>query len=285
MQVGTVGDLWRYPVKSMRGEACAGLVLTPRGVAGDRVYAVLDQTSGKIASAKHPRLWGALLACSAALAAPDTPADTPPMVRITLPDGSVLVSGHDPVDDLLSAALGRAVALVSEPPAVAEIERYWPDVEGLALRDTVTAGPIAQGAPGHPFVDYAPVHLLTGASLARLRALYPAGQIDSRRFRANLLIDLAGEVAAFVENAWVGKTLLIGESVRLRVSNPAPRCVVPTLPQADLGQDVGILRALATHNLPPIPALGGVPQPSLGAYASVEQPGPIRRGDPVRLMA
>jgi uncharacterized protein YcbX len=206
-----------------------------------------------------------------------------PAVQIILPDGRALVAGRDPVDTLLSAVFGRAVALVSEPPAIVEIERYWPDVEGLALRDAVTSGPIGQGAPGNPFVDYAPVHLLTTASLARLHALYPAGHVDMRRFRPNLVVELTGGEEGFVENDWVGRTLLIGDDTRLRVSDPTPRCVVPTLPQADLSQDVGILRAVAAHNRPPIPALGGLTQPSLGVYAHMEQPGQIQRGDPVRL--
>jgi uncharacterized protein YcbX len=284
MQIGTVNGLWRYPIKSMRGEACATLTLTSRGVAEDRAYALRDLTTGKIASAKHPRMWGTLLTCCASMVVPPESGASLPEVQIILPDGRTVVIGRDPVDAQLSTVFGRMVALVSDSPVAVEIERYWPDVDGLALRDTVTSGPIGLGAPGNPFVDYAPVHLLTTASLARLHALYPAGHVDMRRFRPNLVVELAGGEAGFVENDWVGRTLLIGDDVRLRVSDPTPRCVVPTLPQADLPQDVGILRAVAAHNRPPIPALGGVLQPSLGVYASVEQPGQIQRGDPVRLI-
>jgi uncharacterized protein YcbX len=279
MRIGTVYGLWRYPIKSMRGEACTTLTLTSRGVVGDRAYALRDLTTGKIASAKHPRMWGALLTCCASMLVPPESGTSLLELQIILPDGRTVVTGRDPVDALLSTVFGRMVALVSDSPVAAEIERYWPDVDGLAFRDTVTSGPIGLGAPGNPFVDYAPVHLLTTASLARLHALYPAGHIDVRRFRPNLVVESAGSEAEFVENDWVGRTLLIGDGVRLQVSDPTPRCVVPTLPQADLPQDVGILRAVAAHNRPPIPALGGVLQPSLGVYARVEQPGLVRRGD------
>jgi uncharacterized protein YcbX len=65
-------------------------------------------------------------------------------------------------------------------------------VDGLApsetVRETVTANEIGLGAPGRTFFDYAPLHALTTATLATLSALHPSGQVDSRRFRPNLVI-------------------------------------------------------------------------------------------------
>ena len=77
---------------------------------------------------------------------------------------------------------------------------------------------------------------------------------------------------AFVENAWVGHTLAIGEEVRLRITDPMPRCVMTTLPQADLPKDTGILKTATRHN-----------QARVGAYAAVLQGGVIRAGDPVQI--
>jgi uncharacterized protein YcbX len=74
----------------------------------------------------------------------------------------------------------------------------------------------------------------------------------------------------FVENAWIGKVLAIGDTVRLSITSPCARCVMTTLPQDDLPKDVGILRAAAQHN-----------QANVGVYASVMQGGKIRRGDSV----
>jgi len=279
----TVLELWRYPVKSMRGEALTAVALTERGLAGDRGFALVDRDTGKVASAKLPRRWGKLLDCRAELVAPLSP-DQPPEIRITLPDGRALSTGTDDVEAALGELLGRDITLAIVPPDEPEIEREWPDIDGLNLRATETSGPIALGAPPGTFFDYAPLHLLTTGTLDHLRALYPEGRIDARRFRPNVLLATPPGVVGFIENDWVGRPLAIGDEVRLRVTNPSPRCVVPTLPQADLPRDLGILRAVVAHNRPAIPALDGVTQPSLGAYAVVERGGTIRRGDPVRLL-
>ena len=86
----------------------------------------------------------------------------------------------------------------------------------------------------------------------------------------------------FAENSWVGLNVEIGESLVLKVTSPCPRCVMTTLPQADLPQDHGILRAAAQHNQLYVPALGQA-MPSVGAYASVVRSGTLRRGDHFRM--
>lgn len=282
MGIGTISSLWRYPVKSLRGETLSSARITERGLPGDRACAVIDRATGKVASAKHPRLWGRLLACHAVVETTGAAAAIP-TVRITLPDGHDVVAGSDAADAALSALLDRDVALATVVPEAAQIDRYWPDVDGLAMRDVVTSGGIGAGAPPGTFFDYAPVHLLTTASLEYLAALYPLGHIDVRRFRANLVVAPSDGVVGFAENAWVGHRLLIGDEVCLRVIDPAPRCVIPTLPQAELPRDVGILRAIAAHNRPPVPVLNGEALPSFGVYAVVERPGVVHRGDTVRL--
>ena len=52
--VGSVVSMWRYPVKSMQGEQVHEAAMTERGVLGDRAYALVDRSTGKVASAKHP---------------------------------------------------------------------------------------------------------------------------------------------------------------------------------------------------------------------------------------
>lgn len=274
--LGTVEAIWRYPVKSMLGEELEAASAGERGLAGDRARAVVDLASGRIASAKQPRLWERLLACQAAVIAPGIPG-TAPVVRITLPDGRRLAADEDGADSALSALLDRPVRLASNAPASAEIERYWPDVEGMPQRDTYSTGPIAAAAAG-TFFDYAPIHLLTTAGLDHVQSLYPAGRFAARRFRPNLVIRPAAGAGAFPENDWVGRILLIGDRVRLRVIDPSPRCVIPTLAQGDLPRDLGILRAVAAHNRMPVPALDGAVMPCLGVYALVEQGGTVHRG-------
>jgi uncharacterized protein YcbX len=282
MIIGRIGALWRYPVKSMRGEAIESSSVTERGLPGDRAYALIDRATGKVASAKHPRLWGCLLGCQACLTASPGGLAVPP-IRITLPDGRVVTTAQDDLNAVLSELCEREVTISAAVPTQAEIERYWPDIEGMALRETITSGTIGSGAPGRTFFDFAPLHMLTTATLARLQALYPAGRFDARRFRPNLVIAPNDGTPGFVENSWVGQTILVGDEVRLRITDPSPRCVVPTLPQADLPRDLGILRTVVANNRPPIPTLGGTTMPSAGVYAVIEKGGTVKVGDAIQL--
>jgi uncharacterized protein YcbX len=279
--VGRVVGLWRYPVKSMMGEELNAVEVTERGLLGDRAYAVVDTSDGKVASAKNPRKWPQLFDFRAAFVdAPRTGAQLPP-VRITLPDGGSVASEHADVSPILSKVLSRKVTLESTErarhevgmtspprPSSARAEEYWPDMEGLDYRDTVTDFDLPEGT----FFDCALVHLLTTATLNRLRELYPQGRFETRRFRPNIVVEPGDDVRDFVENAWIGDTLAIGEAVRLSITGPCPRCVMTTLPQGDLPKDPGILRTAAQHN-----------RVNVGVYASVLRGGLVRRGDPVRL--
>ena len=82
---GSVLSLWRYPVKSMLGEELHATYVTDGGLLGDRVYAVMDQSTGKVASAKYPRKWGTLIACHASFLEPPRLGAQLPTVRIALP--------------------------------------------------------------------------------------------------------------------------------------------------------------------------------------------------------
>jgi hypothetical protein len=278
---GSVVALWRYPVKSMMGEELNAAEVTKAGLLGDRVYALVDGSDGKVASAKNPRKWPTLFDFRAVLAdVPRTGATMPP-VRITLPDGTVVSSEQRDIDQVLSTALKRPVTLdvaervdqagaeSSVPDArPATAEEYWPDMEGLDHRDTVTDFGLPQGT----FFDAAFVHVMTTATLDRLRELYPHGRFEVRRFRPNMVIAAANGGTDFVENAWIGRILAIGDAVRLSITGPCPRCVMTTLSQGDLPRDPGILRTAAQHN-----------HANVGVYASVLQGGAIRRGDSVSL--
>ena len=86
---GSVASLWRYPVKSMMGEQLDTAQVMPGGLLGDRAYALVDPSSGKVVSAKNPQKWPNLFSFRAAFAeAPQAGREIPP-VRITLPDGTI----------------------------------------------------------------------------------------------------------------------------------------------------------------------------------------------------
>jgi hypothetical protein len=263
---GSVVSLWRYPVKSMMGEELNASEVTERGLIGDRQFALRDRETGKVVGAKNPRKWGNFFDFRAAFVEPPQAGSTMPPVRITLPDGTVATSGEGDLEETLSRALGREVTFeeVHSRAEGAKAEEYWPDMEGLDYRDTVTDFELPEGT----FFDLAVVHLLTTATLDRLRALHPAGRIEARRFRPNIVIATGPEEEGFVENDWIGRTVSIGDEVRLRVSRPCPRCVMITLAQGDLPKDSGILRTAAQSN-----------HANVGVYADVVRGGTVRRGD------
>lgn len=276
---GSVRSVWRYPVKSMLGEELEACEVTERGFRGDRAFALVDAEDGKVASTKNPRKWARLFECRARFS------DDGGEVRITLPDGAT-VSARDPsAAELLSDLLGRKTTLRTSAAGPPVIEELW--LDGAPDGRAVTDETIARGSPAGTFFDYALVHLVTTGTLARFAELYPAGRFDVRRFRPNLLVSTADGAAEFVENGWIGKTVAIGESVRLAVTDPCPRCVMSTLAQEDLPADPGILRTAARHNS----LVGGegrgpagVYAASVGVYARVLSGGTVRRGDPVRVL-
>src|SRR5439155_25865512 len=193
--VGSVATLWRYPVKSMLGEELNASEVGQRGLLGDRGYALVDTADGKIASAKNPRKWPGMFQFRAALARDADPAESLPAVRITLPNGDLVSSEQADHDERLSRALDRAVTLQaagrgdprygaasSQELRPATAEEYWPDMEGLDYRDTVTDFDLPQDT----FFDCAAVHVLTTATLDQLREFYPQGRFEVRRFRPNL---------------------------------------------------------------------------------------------------
>lgn len=267
-QLGSVVGLWRYPVKSMMGEELNAAHVTERGLLGDRAYALVDPSNGKVASAKNPRKWAKLFDCRAAFAGSPRLGEKIPPARITLPDGTIVTSEQSDLKQILSKVFGREVTLETTAPQMPSLEEYWPDMEGLAHRETTTD----ETMPAGTFFDLAVIHVLTTATIDRLRELYPQGRVEVRRFRPNIVVEVASGEKDFVENAWVGHTLAIGNELRLNISGPCPRCVMTTLPQGDLPKDPGILRTAAQHN-----------QVNVGVYAAVVRGGAIRRGDPVRL--
>ncbi len=273
--LGTVIRLRRYPVKSMLGEDLDAGDVSRSGLAGDRRLAVISRRTGKVASAKYPRLWRDLLTLSAK-ALDGTGA------LITLPDGTTARSTDADIDDVLSGLLDEPVTLASVPPAGASLDRAVPEA---VLRDGITAPvearliEIGAGAPPGTFVDFAPLHLLTSATLDRIAELSPGRRAHLERYRPNVVIGTGA--AGFTENDWPGRELRIGTELVLRVIARTPRCAVPTLAHGELPRDAEALRVLARHNRVS-PMADSDPEPCAGVYAQVLRPGRISTGDPVR---
>ncbi len=235
--IGSVAALWRYPVKSLLGEELEEGEFSGTGIYGDRAYAVADGESGQIRNAKRAG-WHDLFSFAARLEGGATGSEAPSL-RVSTPDGHIVAGEGPDRDRLLSEAFGRAVTL--------------------------------EEAGGDPFFDLGAVHLLTTASLERLRELYGEGDFDARRFRPNVVVELDSGENGFVEDGWVGRTLSLGEVV-LEVTEPVARCVMTTLAQGDLPKDPKIMSTTYKYN-----------DNRVGVYARVIRGGRVRRGDRVEL--
>lgn len=263
--LGTVARIRRYPVKSMQGEELTSAVVDSRGLTGDRRYAVYEPETGRVASPKVPRKWARLLDFSAAYPEPPSGNGVSP-ARITFPEGPAVAADDPEVHALLSRALGRDVRLISEVPEKPRIEHAAPSGDPIDFEKTEDFPVI------NPFFDFGGTHLLTSATLAHLKSLYPDGTFDVLRYRPNFVIETPAGVTGFAENDWHNKIIAVGEEVRLRIIMPTVRCVVTTLPQAGLPQDPQLLRTIQKHN-----------NLCVGVYGAVVQPGTVRLGDELTL--
>ena len=166
-------------------------------------------------------------------------------VRITWPGGADALSSSRETDALLSATIGRPARLTTARPASISVERLDP----LAIDETIVD--IGHLMMEGRFADYAAIHLVTTAMMARLAELCPGVLIDERRFRPNLVVETRGDEHSFIENDWVGRNLAIGDEVRLRVSDPTPRCPCRRWVRKDLPEVQGsYARSPITTELP-----------------------------------
>jgi uncharacterized protein YcbX len=225
-------ELWRYPVKSLLGERLEAIEVEARGLQGDRRFAVTDR-HGKIGSGKTTRRFRLLPGLFDLRARIEGE-----RALVTLPDGRELHVGDPRLDRFVSARYGDDLHLVEESSV--------------------------------SYHDAAPLHLLTTASLTWLQARLPASEVDRRRFRPNILLDVVG--SELVEDGWVDKRFALGGAV-VRIRERAERCVMTTNSQDELPQDPAILAAVTKLN-----------DVCLGVFATVEQPGTIRVGDELTIV-
>ena len=247
-----VVELWRHPVKSLRGEALDEAVIEDNGLAGDRRWGIVDRDTGMVLTARRVP---PLLLASARLAGDG--------VEITLPDGEVLGAPSPQTDAALSTWIGRPVNVVHADAIDRGVGEYFAD----ATDDTSPA--ISWTMPQGRFVDALPLLVLTTASLRAGRALHPEGVWATRRFRPNIVVDVEGD--GFVEDAWCGHPVSIGGTVVQPVV-PCERCTMVTRPQPGLERDLDVFKVLARNH-----------GKNFGVWTAVQTPGVVRVGDEVTL--
>ena len=229
-------ELWRYPVKSLQGEKLPAARVGPLGIPGDRRWALFDRETGLGLTARRvPELL---------FAAARVRADGG--VEVLLPDGTVTAD-----DDAISAWLGRRVELRE-----ATEDGATPVYETPADEDVPDPTEWLQweGASG-PFHDSPRIRL----SLVSTGTL---GTWDRRRFRANVVLEGAGE------EQWQGREATLGAGL-VRFGRPIPRCVMTTRPQpGGIARDTSVLKTIHRER-------GGL----LAVRAAVVEPGIVRVGD------
>lgn len=240
--IGAVDRLCRYPVKSMQGEAIDEAFVAFTGVAGDRVHAFVDPTARPdfpwLTARELPELvrWRPRYLDPPALADRYPPAERL-RVEVEDPDGRRFAIDDPTLIEDIRARSGRTVALRSSEKGM------------------------------H---DARPVSLIAHASIDAIAAQVGA-PLDPARFRANLYVRwLSGR--AFEEDALVGRTLLVGDTVELMVRKRDGRCAIVNVDPVTAARDPAVLKAI-----------GASRQAQLGVYCVVLREGIVRRGDAIAL--
>lgn len=233
--VGRVAQLYRYPVKSMAGEAVATAKVRFSGIEGDRRYAFVRADGSKALQIDFPwftgREYPALVAYQALYDAGT--AD----ITVTAPDGSTHALDSDSLREALERESGKAVSL-------------------LRL--------------GRGTYDGAPLSLLSTRSVDTVAQAAALSDRDARRYRPNLLLELADGAH---EDDWVGKALTVGSGgAVIWVTRPDPRCMMINLDPATGQQTPAVLKYVATARAN-----------MLGVYATVLREGIVNVGDELRL--
>ena len=286
VKVGTLSQLYRYPVKSMAGEAPGRVTLLEGGIAGDRCWAVRDETNGGIRGAKKfPRLM------QIAARFPGSVRETSPPAELSFPDGSRALTTDLDIHERLSDFLGHEVSLWPLLPAE-EKDHYRRGAPGhddmetelRAIFSRTPEEPLPNlglfppeifefESPPGTYFDAFPLLLLSEASLASMQQRATDSRFDVRRFRPNFVIADTPGGAAFPEMEWRDERVRVGDAV-LKVTVECPRCVMVTHAFGDLPKDPYVIRALVREA-----------EGNLGVYARVEEPGTVRIGDTLELLS
>lgn len=256
--IGTVDSLWRYPVKSMRGEEVQEAFVGFPGVFGDRVYAVENSGAPKGFPYLTARELESLLLYqpryrnAVGMAKPTNLAEAEAM-----PPGA---TPRYPEDEEL--------ALEVETPSGESLDILDPKLLEV-LRAGVRAGHVLNLRRSHrAMTDCRPVSLFSIQTVRQLGAELGAS-LDKRRFRANIYLDLSSG-NGFEEDSLVGRTVRVGEKTSIAVLDRDPRCKMITLDPDTAAANPEVIKQLARNH-----------ETKAGVYGAVLVEGTIRKGDQI----
>jgi len=257
--IGTVESLWRYPVKSMRGEELEEMFAGYAGVYGDRVFAFTSSLSPKGFPFFTGRDQRQMIRYHARFRNPEKAARP-----INLAEAES--SGANPVSANASELM---------------IEVETPDGKTIAIDDPALIDNLRANIDGKhelkllrsdkAMTDCRPLSIFALQSAKKLGE-ETGTNVDKRRFRANVYVDLTN-AAGFAEDQFVGKTLRIGSKVVVSVLERDPRCMMITLDPDTAEKTPAILKQVAQAH-----------EGMAGVYGAVLMEGMIRKGDSVELI-
>jgi uncharacterized protein YcbX len=308
MIVGTVCEVWRYPVKSMAGEKLDACAVTSAGLQADRGWALRDESTGEIRGAKK---WPVLMQCSSTYREQPN-GESIPHVSMQFPDGATVESDDPNISARISELVRQPVTLWPVQPASnkAHYRRRQPGASFVGfmgrsktlrriLQSVVPYTPMNSQLrgefsrePGEPipdlvdlpaelfefatppgtYFDAFPIHILTTATLDAMRKVNPSAAWDVRRFRPNIVIETVPEIVGLAESEWAGRQLRVG-NLAFKCTIPTVRCGMTMHAQADLPKDPSILRSIVRDAAQ-----------NLGVYASVSAGGRVSVGEKVELI-
>lgn len=257
--VGKIDSLWRYPVKSMRGEELEEAFASYSGIYGDRVFAFrssANQSGFPYFTAREQRR---LLQYRPRFRYPDKAAKPINLADAESRNANPLLANLSELIVDVETPDGKSLAI--DDPVLIEMVRANVDQKHqVTLMQSQRA-----------MTDCRPVSIFSVQS-ARQLSQETETPIDKRRFRANMYLDLA-EDNGFGENKLVGRTLKIGPKVVVRVLERDSRCVIITLDPETSERTPAILKTVAQ-------AHDGM----AGVYGAVIVEGILHKGDPVELL-
>jgi len=259
--IGTVESLWRYPVKSMRGEELDEIFAGFSGVYGDRLFAFRSSASPKGFPYFTARDQREMLRFRPRFRHPDKA-----VAPVNLREAESIGPGVNPVyadpPDLMievETPAGNTLA-IDDPGLIDMLRNELDDKHQLTLLRSERA-----------ITDCRPISLLALQSVRQL-AEETGAMVDKRRFRANIYLDLAS-AEGFAEDRFVGRSLRVGSKVILSILERDPRCMMITLDPDTGAKAPALLKKVAQ-------AHGGM----TGVYGAVLAEGMIVKGDPVELI-
>ena len=257
--IGKVDSLWRYPVKSMRGEELDEMFAGYAGVYGDRVFAFTSSLSPRGFPFFTGRDQRQMIRYRARFRNPEKAARP-----INLAEAES--SGANPISANASELM---------------IEVETPDGKTIAIDDPALIDNLRANIDGKhelkllrsdkAITDCRPLSIFALQSAKKLGE-ETGTNVDKRRFRANVYVDLTN-AAGFAENEFVGKRLRIGSKVVVSVLERDPRCMMITLDPDTAEKTPAILKQVAQAH-----------EGMAGVYGAVLMEGMIRKGDSVELI-